>query len=122
MGVVPLVIVCVLLWGLSVEASPNPIITLVVLAACGIVLWFGWSSIRRNIGTKLFGGLLALCLGIILGLFVLEIAVGIALRLSVVLFPLFIVALPLVVYDLLFRSPFKGRFERARAERRHFRS
>ena len=68
------------------------------------------------------GILLAAYLALVVGLF----ALGIALRLSAVvfpiltlLFPLLLVALPYLVYDLLFRVPHEGRFSRARAARRH---
>jgi hypothetical protein len=57
-------------------------------------------------------------IGLALSLFVF----GIVIRLSPLLLVLLLVALPLLIYDLLFRSPFKGRFARARAERRHLRS
>src|SRR6266481_8103207 len=109
-GAVPIVIVCLLFWGLAMEHLPGPMALFAVFAACGIVLWFGWSSIRRNIATKWFGVLLALYIGLVLGLYLLGIAVGV----SLALFPLFLLALPLLVYDLLFRAPFEGRFTRAR--------
>ncbi len=73
---------------------------------------------RRNVATKWFGVLLALYFGLVLGLY----ALGVGLRLLLAVVPLFLIALPFLVWDLLLRAPFKGRFERARAERRHLRS
>lgn len=87
-----------------------------------MVLWFGRSSIRRNIITKWTGVLLAVLLSLGLCLFafgvVAKLSVALYPILTVVLFPLLLVVLPYTVYDLLFRAPYKGRFSRARAERR----
>ncbi len=117
-GILPIVVACFLLWALGKSESSGPLSVAVVFALCGIVLWFGWSSIQSNLVTKWLGIVLALVVGLVLSLFVL----GILIRLSLLLFVLFLVALPLLAYDLLFRSPFKGRFARARAERRNLRS
>lgn len=100
-GVLP-ILVCVLLLGLAREASPLSVFA--VCAACAVVLWFGWKAVRRNVVTKSAGVLLALFFGLMLGLF----AFGVVIRLAYVLLPVFLVALPLLVYDLLFRAPSAG--------------
>ncbi len=117
-GALPIGIVSLLLWSLSKAQPSSPMSVVVVFGLCGVVLWFGWSGIQNNIVTKWFGILLALFVGLILSIFVL----GIAIQVSLVLFVPFLVALPFLAYDLLFRSPFKGRFARVRAEQRHLRS
>jgi hypothetical protein len=124
-GGLPIAIVCLLLWGLSLSPDAGHAAVVAVFGACGIVLWFGWNSIRRSVATKWLGVLLALFLGLVLGLYALGISflvLGIGARLLLALFPLFLLALPFFVWDLFFRAPFKGRFARARAERRHLRS
>jgi hypothetical protein len=117
-GTLPIVIVCLLLWGVGMDPTVRPPEAIAAFVACVVVLWFGWNLIQRSVATKWLGVLLALYLGLVLGLFLLGISVG----LLFVLFPLFILALPFLVWDLLFRAPFKGRFARARAEWRHLRS
>ncbi len=67
---------------------------------------------RRNLLTKWAGVFLALFFGLLLGLF----AFGIVIRLTFVLLPVFLVALPLLAYDLLFRAPSEGESEHVPAE------
>jgi hypothetical protein len=57
--------------------------------------------VRRNIITKWIGAVLALYFGLVLVLSVFGIAMG----LSLILLPFFMVLLPLLMYDLLFRAP-----------------
>ena len=114
---IPLAIVCILLFGFAPDPSQNLIGFIFLYAISAVVLWLCWSFIRRSIGAKWFGILLASFLGLVLGLF----AVGVVIRIAPILFLIFLVALPFVAYDLFFRGPFQGRFERARAERRHLR-
>ena len=116
-GALPIVIVCLLLW-FAMQSPPRPMIVVPNLVACGIVLWFGWASIKRSTGMKWLGVILALYIGLVLALLVL----GIAVRVGLVLLPLFLLALPFLAYDLLFRAPLQGRFSRARAERRYLRA
>jgi hypothetical protein len=97
-GALP-ILVCLLLLGLARQASPLGVFA--TCAGCAVVLWFGWSAVRRNVVTKGAGVLLGLFFGLMLGLF----AFGVVIRLTFVLLPVFLVALPLVVYDLLFRAP-----------------
>jgi hypothetical protein len=68
--------------------------------------------VRRNVVTKIAGVLLGLFFGIVLGLFVF----GTAIRLALVLLPVFLIALPLLVYDLLIRAPSKEQPDVAPAE------
>ena len=117
-GMLPLGIVCLLLWWMLLIPRSEGGTSLILFAACGMVLWFGWRSIRRNIVTKWLGIILAAFVGLTLGLFVLGVAFG----LLSILFPLLLIAVPFVAYDLFFRAPAEGRFARARAERRHLRS
>ena len=117
-GMLPLVIVCLLLWRMLMIPRSEGGASLILFAACGMVLWFGWRSIGRNILTRWLGIILAAFVGLPLGLFVLVIAFG----LLFILFPLLLLAVPFIAYDLFFRAPAEGRFARARAERRHLRS
>jgi hypothetical protein len=96
------ILVCLLLFALARSASLSGVFA--VCAACAIVLWFGWGSVRRNVITKGAGVLLGLFCGLILGL----LAFGIAVRLMFVLLPVFLVVLPFLLYDLLFRAPSEG--------------
>mgnify|MGYP001111305014 CR=1 FL=1 len=112
-GMVPLVIIASLLF--LTAKDPDPVTGVVMLVLSGLVLWFGWDSVRRSRGTRWFGVLLALYIGSLMGIF----AIALIIRVGLLFFPLLLLALPLLIYDLLFRAPFKGRFERARAERRH---
>ena len=113
-GVLP-ILVCILFLRLARESSPQGFI--VVSAACAVILWFGWGSVRRNSFTKWIGVILGLYFGLILGLA----AFAIVVRLALILLPVFFVILPLVVYDLLFRAPSEGQAERDRAERSQLR-
>ncbi len=102
-GALPLGAVCLLLWSLTKTQASSSISVAVVLGVYGVILWFGWSGIQNNIVTKWFGILLALSVGLILSIFIL----GIAIQVSLVLFVPFLVALPFLAYDLLFRSPLR---------------
>jgi hypothetical protein len=78
-----------------------------VFAACAIVLWFGWSSIRSNLATKWLSFPLVILVGLVLGTFVFGLALGVAVDLGAAL----MLVLPYLVYDLMFRQPNKGRME-----------
>lgn len=104
----PIAISLLPLWVVTQEQTTNPTAT---VAACGagcVVLWLGWSSIRRNIVTK-WGGLLAIFLSLVVGLFLFGIVVKLSFPvfriLSVVLYPLLLVALPYLVYTCCFARP-----------------
>ena len=114
-GIVPLAIVAFLF--LLTAKDPDPITGVVMLALSGVVLWFGWTSVRQSRGTHWFGVLLAVYIGALVGIF----AMALIIRAGLLLFPLLLLAVPLAIYDLLFRAPYKGRFERARAQRHHLR-
>src|SRR5258708_2501642 len=85
-GALPIVI-CILLLRLYAGSTSSPPMFIAVCAVCAIVLWFGWKSVRRNIITKWIGVVLALYFGLILVLSVFGIAMG----LSLILLPLFMV-------------------------------
>jgi hypothetical protein len=121
-AMLPILAVCLLLWLLTTDRAPHPIAIFLVFAACGIILWFGWNWVRPYAAAKWIALFLAIYLGFVLALFLFGILFGIAARVSSVLLPLFLLALPFLLYDLLFRSPFRGRFSRARAERMRVRS
>jgi hypothetical protein len=111
-GALPLFVVCILF---SMGGyNHGPIIALSSLAAAGVVLWVGWSSICSNLVTKWLGVILALYIGLVVGL----LALGVAIRVSLILFPLLLVGVPVLAYDLLFRAPSAGRLERAGTEKR----
>jgi len=101
-GALPIV-VCILLLRLYADGTTtsSPPMFIAVCAVCAIVLWFGWKSVRCNIITKWIGAVLALYFGLVLVLSVFGIAMG----LSLILLPFFMVLLPLLMYDLLFRAP-----------------
>ena len=103
-GVAPLLVVCLLLWVLLQQKPANFMATVATMAVCGLILWFGWSSIRKHRSTRLFGWLLAIYIGAVLGLFVAVVAIG----LSLLLMPLLLIAFPFVIWDLLFRAPSQG--------------
>jgi preprotein translocase subunit SecG len=116
-AVLPLAIVCFFFWMLSQQRGPDPLTSIGVSVASAVVLWFGWRSVRRNVLTRWVAIVLAAYLALVLGLF----AIGMAIRVALFLFVALLIAVPVIAYDLLFRAPFKGRFQRARAERRHLR-
>jgi hypothetical protein len=117
------ILVVLFLLVVTMEASSDLTAFVAVCAVGGVVLWFGWGSVRRNIVTKWTGILLAVYLALVVGLFALGIAVKLSRvvfpALTLIVFPLLLVALPYLVYDLLFRAPHEGRLARARAARRH---
>ena len=111
-GLVPLGIVGFLMF-LAAKDS-DPIRGIIMLALSGVVLWFGWTSVRQSRGTRWFGILLVVYIASLLGI----LAMAVVIRVGLLLFPVLLTAVPFMVYDLLFRAPYQGRFERARAERR----
>jgi predicted membrane metal-binding protein len=109
-GALP-ILICL---GFFLSLAPQSSIGVVVgvCAVCAVILWFEWSSVRRNVVTKWIGVILSLFVGLILGLAVL----GVIIRIGPFLFLIFLVALPFVSYDLLFRATADGRAERDRGE------
>lgn len=106
----PLVVVCALLSFLAIDSDLPEVAVVTVLAACGMVMWFGWRSIRRTMLTKCLGVLLVLALALGLGLVVLQITI----HLLPIIFILFFVGLFVMAYDFLFRAPREGRLTRSR--------
>jgi len=117
-GAVPLFAILLILLAFSQNSGSSMFCTACVFALCALILWFGWNWIRQNLITKWVAIVLAVHLAFVLAMMVL----GIALGLGMLLMVLFLAATPFLIYDLFFRSPYKGRFSRMRAERRHLRS
>ncbi len=117
-GATPVAIVLGLLYVLSRNRSADGagdwLAELVITALCCFTLWAGWRWLQGTFITKWAGRLLAAYLGLGLVLFTL----GIVLAFSMTLFLPFLLALPFILYDLFVWQPHKGRFARARAERR----
>jgi hypothetical protein len=117
-GATPVAIVLGLLYVLSRNRSADGagdwLAELVITALCCFTLWAGWRWLQGTFVTKWAGRLLATYLGLGLVLFTL----GIVLAFSMTLFLPFLLALPFILYDLFVWQPHKGRFARARAERR----
>jgi hypothetical protein len=117
-GATPVAIVLGLLYVLSrnraADGAGDWLAELVITTLCCITLWVGWGWLQGTFVSKWAGRLLAAYLGLGLVLFTL----GIVLAFSMTLFLPFLLALPFILYDLFVRQPHKGRFARARAERR----
>ena len=96
-GTLP-ILVCIGLIGMARKSSQGDFI--VVCVACAVVLWFGWSPVRHSKLIKWVASILSAYLALILGLF----ALAMTIRLSLLLLPVFLIMLPLVVYDLFFRA------------------
>jgi len=111
-GALP-ILICVVFLSMAPPSSARAIVG--VCAASAIILWFEWTSMRRSGLTRWAGVILSLFLGLILVLFLL----GIVIRISLFLLPVFLLALPLLLYDLLFRAPSKGMAESDHVEPSH---
>jgi hypothetical protein len=112
---IPIAVVLLLMFALGSDPDAGPFTTVVVFALCAAILWLGWSWVRRSVVTKWIGLLLTVLLTLVLGLVVL----GLTLQLGLLLLLLLLLTIPFLVYDLFFRQPHKGRFSRARAERKN---
>jgi hypothetical protein len=97
-------------WAQNVFASIG------VELACVVVLAVGWRWTQGTFLTRWLGRLLAayLALGLVF------LALAITLTFGEILFLLALLALPVWVWDLFIGQPHKGRFARARAERRGY--
>jgi hypothetical protein len=101
-GALPIAIACIFISIAGTRPSP-PVLAVALFAASGLVLWLGWSAIRANTLTRWLGTILAVYVALLFGLYVL----GVTLALALVLFPVFLLALPFLAYDLLFRAPMR---------------
>jgi hypothetical protein len=101
-GVVPLAIVGFLF--LLTAKDSDPVTGVIMLALSGVVLWFGWTSVSQSRGTRWFGILVAVYIASSFGIF----AMALVIRVGLLLFPVLLIAVPLIVYDLLFRAPTKA--------------
>ena len=114
-GSVPLLIVAALVGLLSHRQLANTEAVFAVLIASLVALWLGWKNIKANPITKWVGIIFLIVLGEIATLGMRALTVRLAWLVCVIS----LLAGPFIVYDLFFRAPFKGRFERARAARRN---
>ncbi|MGC2636091.1 MAG: hypothetical protein WA294_02860 [Acidobacteriaceae bacterium] len=115
-GSVPIVIVLGLLYAQSRQTRENLLESILVLLVCAITLGVGRRWMQGASFTRWAGRILALYLA--LGLVLLGFAV--TLTFGEILFVLALLAVPVWLWDLFVRQPHKGRFARARAERRGY--
>jgi hypothetical protein len=115
-GAAPIAIVLGLLYAQSRQTRENLLESILVLLFCAITLGLGWRWMRGASLTRWAGRLLAVYLA--LGLVFL--GVGVTLTFGEILFVLALLSAPVWLWDLFVRQPHKGRFARARAERRGY--
>jgi hypothetical protein len=109
-GAMPVAIVVGLLYfGLAVRFAFWPA---VILSA--VALWLGRRWMAGMLITRCAGIALAVAVALVPALA----AFFANLTLSLILMPAYLLLLPLLLWDLFVRQPHKGRFARARAERR----
>jgi uncharacterized membrane protein YeaQ/YmgE (transglycosylase-associated protein family) len=113
-GSIPAAVVLGLLYALSREQGGNILEPILVEVFGAIVLWLGWRWMRGAFATRWAGRMLAAYL--VLGLALITFSVTLAF--SQILLLIFLMAIPAFVWDLFVGQPWKGRFSRARAERR----
>jgi biotin transporter BioY len=115
-GFVPIAIVLGLLYAQSRQTRENLLESILVLLFCAIVLGLGWRWMRGASLTRWAGRILALYLALALVL----LGLSVTLTFGEILFLLALLAVPIWLWDLFVRQPHKGRFARARAERRGY--
>jgi hypothetical protein len=113
-GSIPAAVVLGLLYALSREPGGNLLEPVLVEVFCAIVLGLGWRWMQGTFATKWAGRMLAAYL--VLGLVLITFAISVAFSQMLVL--ILLMAIPAFVWDLFVWQPHKGRFARARAERR----
>jgi hypothetical protein len=113
-GSIPAATVLALLCALSREPGGNLLEPILVEVFCAIVLGLGWRWMQGTFATKWAGRMLAAYL--VLGLVLITFAITLAF--SQILLLILLMAIPAFVWDLFVWQPYKGRFARARAERR----
>lgn len=86
------------------------LVSIGVLVLCAICLWLGWRWMKGTLIAKWIGFCFAAWVAVRLVLFPFTI--------SVALLPFLLLLIPIALYDLFILQPWKGRFARARAERR----
>jgi hypothetical protein len=110
LGIVPVAFTLALLdAGLRVRAASWPSLALSLL-----VLWFG----RRWMAATAITRALGISLAVLILLLPAMTAFAIALGFAQIVAPLGFIVVPVLLWDLFVRQPHKGRFARARAERR----
>ncbi|HEY6445277.1 MAG TPA: hypothetical protein VIY53_02380 [Acidobacteriaceae bacterium] len=115
-GSVPIAIVLGLLYAQSRQSRENFLESILVLLFCAITLGVGWRWMQSASLTRWAGRILAIYLAV--GLVLLGFAV--TLTFGEILFLLALLAAPIWLWDLFVRQPHKGRYARARAERRGY--
>ena len=115
-GVLPVAFVLALLYAWSREWAQSVLASIGAEFACIAVLAVGWRWTQGTFLTRWMGRLLAAYLALEL----VFLALGITLTFGEILFLLALLALPVWVWDLFIGQPHKGRFARARAERRGY--
>lgn len=109
-GLLPIAPVLAIGWASGIAKPHNPLIDFAALILCALCLALGWRWIKATLLTKWIG--LCLAAWAILNLALLGFGT------SVSPLPFLFLLVPLALYDLFIRQPWKGRFARARAERR----
>lgn len=113
-GLAPIGVVLGLLYALSRDARAGLASEEIAVALCALILWVGWRWMQASPATRWLGRLLAIDAGLALVLFPL----GLAPSFGTLLLVLALLAILAWLYDLFVGQPHKGRFSRARAERR----
>lgn len=113
-GSAPVVVVLGLLYALSREPRGEILGGVLAEALGAITLWLGWRWMHGTFVTKWAGRLLAAYLALSLVLFGFDIVP----TLGQIVLLLFLMAIPVWLWDLFVWQPHKGRFARARAARR----
>jgi membrane protein implicated in regulation of membrane protease activity len=103
------IVVGLLFLGVTVQLAFWPAVIVGI-----VVLWLGRRWLAGTMVTRCAGIALAVAVGPVPALA----AFFANLTLSLILMPAFLLLLPLLLWDLFVRQPHKGRFARARAERR----
>lgn len=115
-GALPVAIVLGLLYAQTRQTRESLLDSILVLLFSAITLGLGWRWMQDTFLPRWIGRLLEVYLA--LGL--LFLGVGVTLTFAEILFVLALLVVPVWLWDLFVRQPHKGRFARARAERRGY--
>jgi hypothetical protein len=99
-----------IVYATRVRMHESTLLAVVTLIVCAISLWAGRGWMKATLITK--------WTGICLAAYVVVSLAFLPFTSSLTLLPFFFLLLPLAAYDLFVQQPWKGRFARARAERR----
>lgn len=109
-GLVPIALALGIVYATAAQTRRNPLLAVAILILCGICLWLGRPWMKAILITKWIGLCLAAYVMVNLAL--------VALSVAATPMPFLFLLVPLAAYDLFVAQPWKGRFARARAERR----